>query len=96
MAIKRFHVKGAADPSSKQDRGKLPAWGVVRGAVGLFVKEVIDGPTVDGMDVIMDKLGFEKGSFRDREMGDMPLIESMDVAGEIPSRSDLKERRWRG
>lgn len=93
MATNRFHVKGAADPSSKQDRGKLPAWGVVREAVGLVVKEVMEGPAA-GIDVIMDKLGFIKGSFRDRVMGDMPLIESMDVAGEIPS--DTKDRRWRG
>jgi len=48
------------------------------------VKEVVDGPMI-GIEVTMDKFGFEKGSPRDRAMGDIPLIESIDVAGETPS-----------
>ena len=61
--------------------------------MGLVVKEVIEGPT-RGIEVIMDKFGLEKVSFLDREIGDMPLIESIDVAGDTPS--DTKDRRLRG
>lgn len=58
------------------------------------MKEVMDGPAVAGMDVTMDRLGFENGSGRDRLTGEDALMESIDVAGEMPS--ETKDRRLRG
>jgi hypothetical protein len=46
-----------------------------------------------GIEVTMERFGFAKGSARDRVMGDMPLIESMDVAGDSPS--ETRERLFR-
>ncbi len=80
FATSLFQVRGAAEPSSKKDRGKLPACG---GPSEGFVKDVVDGPMV-GIAVAMDKLGLEKGSARDLVMGEVPLIESIEVAGETP------------
>jgi len=57
------------------------------------VKEVVDGPMI-GIEVTMDKFGLEKGSARDRVMGDIPFIESIEVAGDTPS--DTSDRRFRG
>jgi hypothetical protein len=47
-----------------------------------------------GIEVTMDKFGLEKGSARDRVMGDIPFIESIEVAGDTPS--DTNDRRFRG
>jgi hypothetical protein len=92
LATNPFHVKGAAVPSSKNDRGSVAACGGPRGG---FVKEVVEGPMI-GIEVTMDKVGFVNGSARDRVMGDVPLIESIDVAGEMPSEtSDLRFRGCR-
>lgn len=49
---------------------------------GRLVKEVEEGPV--GRD---DVLEYMKGSFFDRARGDMPFIDSMDVAGDTPSES---------
>jgi hypothetical protein len=57
------------------------------------VKEVVEGPMI-GIEVTMDKFGFVNGSARDRVTGDMPFIESIEVAGDTPS--DTKDRRFRG
>lgn len=57
------------------------------------MNEVVEGPRI-GMAVTMDRFGFRNGSARDRVIGDMPLIESIDVAGEMPS--EMCERRFRG
>lgn len=57
------------------------------------MKEVVDGPII-GMLETMERLGFVKGSVLVRLTGDMPFIESIDVAGEIPS--ETKDRRFRG
>lgn len=81
FATSLFHVNGAADPSSKNDRGRVAACG---GPSAGFVKEVEDGP-MTGIEVTMERFGFAKGSARDRVTGDMPLIESIDVAGDTPS-----------
>lgn len=57
------------------------------------MNEVIDGPAIAGIDVTIDRLGFAKGSGRVRLIGEEALIESMDVAGEMPS--ETKDRRLR-
>lgn len=57
------------------------------------MKEVVEGPMI-GIEVTMDKFGFVNGSARDRVTGDMPFIESIEVAGDTPS--DTKDRRFRG
>ncbi len=89
FATSLFHVNGAADPSSKKDRGKVAACGGPRAG---FVKEVADGPII-GIVGTMDKLGLEKGSPLDLVMGDRSFIESIDVAGETPSETcDLRFR----
>jgi hypothetical protein len=87
-----FQVNGAAEPSSKNE------WGIVAVCVrpsGGFVNEVVEGP-MTGIEVtpVIDKFGLEKGSACDRVVGDMPLIESIDVAGDTPS--ETKDRRFRG
>ena len=89
LATSLFQVSGAADPSSKKDRSRVAACG---GPSAGLVKEVVEGPMI-GMEVTIDKFGFEKGSFRDRVTGDMPLIESIDVAGDTPS--ETNDRRFR-
>lgn len=43
-----------------------------------------------GIEVAMDKFGFANGSPRDRVIGDSPLMESIDVAGETPSEVDRR------
>lgn len=58
----------------------------------MLVKEVAEGSMI-GMEVTMDRL-VEKGSFRERVMGDIPLMESRDVAGDRPS--ETSDRRFRG
>ena len=90
LATNLFHVSGTAEPSSKKDRGNVAACG---GPSEGFVKEVVEGPTI-GIEVTIDKFGFANGSLRDRVTGDMPFIESMDVAGEIPS--ETKDLLLRG
>ena len=89
FATSLFQVNGAADPSSKKDRGRVAACG---GPSAGFVKEVVDGP-MTGIEVTMDRFGFAKGSARDRVVGDMPLIESIDVAGDTPS--ETRDRLFR-
>ncbi len=86
FATSLFHVKGAADPSSKNDRGRVAACG---GPSEGFVNDVVEGPII-GIEVAMDKFGFAKGSTRDRVTGDIPLMESIDVAGETPSEVDRR------
>jgi hypothetical protein len=82
LATSLFHVRGAEEPSSKKVRGTTPDCGEPP-IVGL-VKEVDEGLEV-GPAVL------EKVSPRDR-MGESPLLmESIDVAGDIPSES--MERR---
>jgi hypothetical protein len=91
LATSLFQVIGAAEPSSKKDRGKVAACGGLSEGV---VKEVVDGPMM-GMAVTMDKFGLMKGSAgRDRVTGEAPFIESIDVAGEIPS--ETRDRLFRG
>lgn len=91
LATSLFQVNGAAEPSSKKDRGKVAACG---GLSEGFVNEVVEGPMM-GMAVTIDRFGLMKGSAgRDRVTGDAPLIESIEVAGEIPS--ETKDRRFRG
>ena len=90
FATSLFQVKGAAIPSSKKDRGRVAACG---GPTEGFVKEVVDGPIIDIAGTI-DKEGLINGSALDRAMGDMPLIESIEVAGETPS--EASDRRFRG
>jgi hypothetical protein len=90
LATSLFQVNGAAEPSSKNDRGSVAACG---GPSEGVVKEVVDGPMI-GIEVTMDKFGLEKGSARDRVMGDIPFIESIEVAGDTPS--DTNDRRFRG
>lgn len=90
FATSLFQVRGAAEPSSKKDRGNVAACGGPREG---FVKEVVEGPMI-GMEVTMDKLGLVNGSARDRCGGDAPLIESIEVAGDTPS--ETNERRFRG
>lgn len=92
LATSLFHVNGAADPSSKKDLGSVAAYA---GPPGGFVKEVFEVPMI-GIDVMLliDRLAFENGSFRDRVIGDMPLMESMDVAGDTPS--EMCDRRFFG
>jgi hypothetical protein len=53
------------------------------------VKDVVEGPMI-GMEVTVDKFG----SARDRRCGEDSLIESIEVAGDMPS--EAKERRFRG
>ena len=60
----------------------------------MFVKEVVEGPMM-GMEVTMDRFGLEKGSARVRLRGDIPLMESMEVAGDTPLDAE-SERRFRG
>ena len=86
FATSLFQVKGAA-PSSKNDRGKLAACG---GPSKGFVKEVVEGPMI-GTAETMDKFGLAKGSARDLVTGEVPLMESVDVAGDTPS--ETKDRR---
>ena len=90
LATSLFQVNGAAEPSSKKDRGNVAACG---GPSEGFVKEVVEGPMI-GMELTMDRFGLEKGSARERVIGDIPLIESIDVAGDTPS--DTSDRRFRG
>ena len=91
LAMSLFHVNGAAEPSSKKDRGNVAACGGP--SVG-FVKEVVEGPMI-GMELTLDRLGLEKGSARECVIGDIPpLMESIDVAGDTPS--DTSDRRFRG
>lgn len=58
----------------------------------MLVKEVVEGPMI-GIEVTMDRF-VEKGSVRERLMGDIPLMESIDVAGDTPS--ETSDRRFRG
>lgn len=83
-----FQVNGAAEPSSKNERGSVAAYG---GPSDGLVKEVVEGPITG-----IDKLGLENGSTRERVIGDIPppLIESIDVAGDTPS--EVCDRRFRG
>ncbi len=90
FATSLFHVSGAAVPSSKKDRGTLAACGGPRAGV---VKDVVEGP-ITGMDVTIDRFGFEKVSVRVRFIGDRPFNESIEVAGDTPS--EIYERRFRG
>lgn len=46
-----------------------------------------------GIEVTIERFGFAKGSVRDRVRGDMPLIESKDVAGDTPS--ETRDRLFR-
>jgi hypothetical protein len=88
LATSLFQVKGAAKPSSKNDRGNVAACG---GPSEGLVKEVVEDP-MTGIVLPMERFGFEKGS-RDR-VGDIPLlIESIDVAGDTPS--ERCDRRFR-
>jgi len=82
FATSLFHVNGAAVPSSKNDRGRLAAcgWPSV-----VLVKEVVDGPII-GI-AVKDRFGVFRASERERVPGEAPLIESIDVAGDIPSES---------
>lgn len=48
------------------------------------MKEVVDGPMI-GIEVTMDKFGLVKGSALERDIGESPLIESIDVAGDTPA-----------
>jgi hypothetical protein len=89
LATSLFQVNGAAEPSSKKDRGSEAACG---GPSAVLVKEVVEGPMI-GMEVTMDRF-VEKGSVRERVMGDIPLMESIDVAGDTPS--ETSDRRFRG
>jgi hypothetical protein len=90
LATSLFHVKGAAIPSSKKDRGSVAACG---GPSEGFVKEVREVPVVGNV-LPMERVGCEKVSPRCRLVGDIPLfIESMDVAGDIPSES-IDWRFW--
>lgn len=83
-----FQVNGAAEPSSKKDLGNVAACG---GPSCVLVKEVVEGPII-GIAVTMDRF-VEKASFRGRLTGDIPLMESIEVAGDTPSETD---RRFRG
>ena len=57
------------------------------------MNEVVDDP-MTGIVAVMERLGLENGSARDLVAGDkLLLIESIDVAGEIPSDP---ERLFRG
>jgi len=48
-----------------------------------------------GIEIVIERFGFENGSARDRVTEDMLLLrESIDVAGDIPS--DTSERLFRG
>lgn len=58
-----------------------------------FVKEVVEGPMI-GIEVTMDRLELVKGSARTRLPGEVSLIESIEVAGDIPS--ETLERRFLG
>jgi hypothetical protein len=91
LATSLFQVNGAAAPSSKNDRGKVAA---CVGASAGFVNEVVEEP-IAGIEVTIERFGFEKGSARDREVGDIPLlIESIEVAGDTPS--ETNDRLFRG
>lgn len=80
MATSLFHVSGAAEPSSKNDRGKVAACG---GPSAGVVNEVVEGPMI-GI-AVKDTFGVLNVSARERVPGDVPLIESIEVAGETPS-----------
>jgi hypothetical protein len=54
------------------------------------MKEVAEGPI--GMEVTLDKF-VEKGSVRERVIGDIPLMESIEAAGDTPS--ETSGRRFR-
>jgi hypothetical protein len=56
------------------------------------VKDVVEGPMM-GIVWTIERFGFEKVSFRVRLIGDIPFMESMDVAGDAPS--EMYERRFR-
>jgi len=89
FATSLFQVNGAAEPSSKKDRGNVAACG---GPSEVLVNEVVEGPMI-GMEVTIDRFA-AKGSARERLMGDIPLMESIDVAGDTPS--ETSDRRFRG
>lgn len=92
LATSLFQVNGAAEPSSKNDRGKDAA--CVGLSVGL-VNEVVEDP-LTGIEVTIERFELDNGSPREREVGDIPplLMESMDVAGDTPSVTN--DRRLRG
>ena len=85
-----FQVNCTATPSSKKDRGRF---GPVAVPCAGLLNEVVEVPMA-GMDVPIDIFGFVKGSARERDTGDMPLLsESIEVAGDTPS--DSSDRRFR-
>ena len=91
LATSLFQVNGAAAPSSKNDRGRVAA---CVGAIAEFVNEVVEEPMA-GIEVTVERFGFENGSVRDREIGDIPLVmESIEVAGDTPS--EINDRLFRG
>jgi hypothetical protein len=91
LATSLFQVNGAAEPSSKNERGKVAA--SVGASEGL-VNEVVEDP-ITGIEVTIERLGFENGSARDLVVGDIPLlIESIEVAGDTPS--ETNDRRFLG
>ena len=84
-----FHVRGTGFESSKNFRDIADAMGVPR---GLFAKEVVVVPIGGIVDCTAEKL--VPLVSRDRVIGEVAFIESMDVAGDTPS--DTKERRRPG
>ena len=85
-----LQVNCTATPSSKKDRGRFGPG--VAPCAGLL-NEVVEVP-IGGIDDPIDIFGFEKGSARERDTGDMPLFrESIEVAGDTPS--DSRDRRFR-
>jgi hypothetical protein len=81
LATSLFHVRGAVEPSSKNVRDTTPDCGEPNEGL---MKEVEEGLEVGPIVLLLE---FEKVPPRDR-LGKNPLlIESMEVAGDIPSES---------
>jgi hypothetical protein len=88
LATNLFQVSGATEPSSKKERGSVAACGGPD--AGVEVNEVVEGPII-AIEFPIDKFVFIYGSARARVAGEFPLIESREVAGDMPP--ETKERR---